>query len=227
MKLRRLSFQDKFREMTILCKFLATNIIRRKFTYFYTPTWQKYLHTIWTSSKSVSKKTCTLTGLRCQTTKVLKTNVRDIPTKEILKTKKESDLKKLIILATPEKWRLFSAIAFLIVSSTVTMAVPFCLGKVIDTIYNVNIEKMTEKLNQLYLVLLGVFIIGAFSNFCRVYLMSTTGHKITYSLRKKAYKAILSQETAMFDIKSTGELVGRLTGKFYTYTLFFIIYLFF
>ncbi|KAF7397961.1 hypothetical protein HZH68_009183 [Vespula germanica] len=198
--------------MTILCKFLATNIIRRKFTYFYTPTWQKYLHTIWTSSKSVSKKTCTLTGLRCQTTKVLKTNVRDIPTKEILKTKKESDLKKLIILATPEKWRLFSAIAFLIVSSTVTMAVPFCLGKVIDTIYNVNIEKMTEKLNQLYLVLLGVFIIGAFSNFCRVYLMSTTGHKITYSLRKKAYKAILSQETAMFDIKSTGELVGRLTG---------------
>nr|XP_050854280.1 ATP-binding cassette sub-family B member 10, mitochondrial [Vespula vulgaris] len=198
--------------MTILCKFLATNIIHRKSTYFYTPTWQKYLHTIWTSSKSVSKKTCTLTGLRCQTTKVLKTNVRDIPTKKILKTKKESDLKKLIILATPEKWRLFSAIAFLIVSSTVTMAVPFCLGKVIDTIYNVNIEKMTEKLNQLYLVLLGVFIIGAFSNFCRVYLMSTTGHKITYSLRRKAYTAILSQETAMFDIKSTGELVGRLTG---------------
>lgn len=210
--------------MTILCKFLAANIIRHKSTHFYTPTWKKYLHTIWTSSKSVSKKTCTLTGLRYQTTKFLKTNVRDTPTKKIIKTKKESDLRKLINLAAPEKWRLFSAIAFLIVSSSVTMAVPFCLGKVIDIIYNVNVEKMTEKLNQLCLVLLGVFIIGAFSNFCRVYLMSTTGHKITYSLRRKAYTAILSQETAMFDIKSTGELVGRLTGKLYIYSFFFNIH---
>lgn len=198
--------------MTILCKFLATNIIRHKSIYFSTPIRQKCVHTIWTSSKNVSKKSCTLIGLRYQTTKVLKTDVRNAPTNVISKTKKESDLKKLIILAAPEKWRLLSAIAFLIVSSTVTMAVPFCLGKVIDIIYNVNVDKMTEKLNQLCIVLFGVFMIGAISNFCRIYLMSTAGHRITYSLRKKAYTAILSQETAMFDTKSTGELVGRLTG---------------
>ncbi|XP_043503837.1 ATP-binding cassette sub-family B member 10, mitochondrial [Polistes fuscatus] len=198
--------------MTILCKFLATNIIRHKSIYFSTPIRQKCVHTIWTSSKNVSKKPCTLIGLRYQTTKVLKTDVRNAPTNVILKTKKESDLKKLIILAAPEKWRLLSAIAFLIVSSTVTMAVPFCLGKVIDIIYNVNVDKMTEKLNQLCIVLFGVFMIGAISNFSRIYLMSTAGHRITYTLRKKAYAAILSQETAMFDTKSTGELVGRLTG---------------
>ncbi|XP_024872040.1 ATP-binding cassette sub-family B member 10, mitochondrial-like [Temnothorax curvispinosus] len=41
--------------------------------------------------------------------------------------------------------------------------------------------------------------------------MSTTGHRITQSLRKQAYAAILQQETAMFDRESTGELVGRLS----------------
>ncbi|XP_014607823.1 PREDICTED: ATP-binding cassette sub-family B member 10, mitochondrial isoform X1 [Polistes canadensis] len=198
--------------MTILCKFLATNIIRHKSIYLSTSVRQKCVHTIWTSSRNVSKKPCTLIGLRYQTTKVLKTDVQNAPKNVILKTKKQSDLKKLIILAAPEKWRLLSAIAFLIVSSTVTMAVPFCLGKVIDIIYNVNVDKMTEKLNQLCIVLFGVFMIGAISNFCRIYLMSTAGHRITYTLRKKAYTAILSQETAMFDTKSTGELVGRLTG---------------
>ncbi|XP_024872799.1 ATP-binding cassette sub-family B member 10, mitochondrial-like isoform X1 [Temnothorax curvispinosus] len=41
--------------------------------------------------------------------------------------------------------------------------------------------------------------------------MSTAEHKITQSLRKQAYAAILQQETAMFDRESTGELVGRLS----------------
>ncbi|XP_024891310.1 ATP-binding cassette sub-family B member 10, mitochondrial-like isoform X2 [Temnothorax curvispinosus] len=49
------------------------------------------------------------------------------------------------------------------------------------------------------------------SNFGRVCLMSTAGHRITQSLRKQAYAAILQQETAMFDRESTGELVGRLS----------------
>ncbi|XP_015183787.1 PREDICTED: ATP-binding cassette sub-family B member 10, mitochondrial isoform X2 [Polistes dominula] len=200
--------------MTILCKFLSTNIIRHKSIYLSTLIRQKCVHTIWTSSKNVLlKKPCTLIALRYQTTKVLKTDIKNVPTNVISKTKrKESDLKKLILLAAPEKWRLLSAITFLIISSTVTMAVPFCLGKVIDIIYNVNVDKMAEKLNQLCIILFGVFLIGAISNFCRIYLMSTAGHRITYSLRKKAYAAILSQETAMFDTKSTGELVGRLTG---------------
>lgn len=198
--------------MTILCKFLTANIIRYKSFHLYAPTWQKYLNRIFISQQSAFTKKCTLIALRHQTTKVLETGAKGTPTKVIVKTKKQSDFKKLLMLAAPEKWRVFSAIIFLLISSAVTMAVPFSLGKVIDIIHTVNMEKMRENLNHLCLVLLGVFIIGGLSNFCRVYLMSTAGHRITYSLRRKAYAAILSQETAMFDTKSTGELVGRLTG---------------
>ncbi|XP_048515456.1 ATP-binding cassette sub-family B member 10, mitochondrial isoform X2 [Athalia rosae] len=71
---------------------------------------------------------------------------------------------------------------------------------------------MKEKLNKVSLILLGVFLIGGICNFGRVYLMSTTGYRITQSLRKKVFTAIVNQETAMFDKRSTGELVGRLSG---------------
>lgn len=131
-----------------------------------------------------------------------------------VKTKKSSELKNLILLAAPEKWTLVKAIAFLLVSSSVTMAVPFCFGKVIDVINTMEKKDMKEELKKLTLALFVVFLIGGVSNFSRVYLMSAAGHRITQSLRKKAYAAILRQETAMFDKESTGELVGRLSGMY-------------
>lgn len=129
------------------------------------------------------------------------------------KARNKSEVKRLLLLAKSEKWKLTGAIAFLIVSSTVTMAVPFCLGKIIDVIYTEDKAKTRDNLNKLSLALLGVFILGGICNFGRIYFMSTSGYRITQSLRKKAYTAMLSQETGMFDRVSTGELVGRLTGK--------------
>ncbi|XP_074097686.1 ATP-binding cassette sub-family B member 10, mitochondrial [Cotesia typhae] len=127
-------------------------------------------------------------------------------------TAKKSEIRRLFSLAKPEKWKLTGAITLLLISSTVTMAVPFCLGKIIDVIYTEDTDKMRENLKKISLLLLGVFIIGGICNFGRIYFMSTSGHRITQSLRKKAYSSILSQETGMFDKISTGELVGRLTG---------------
>ncbi|CAL7941559.1 unnamed protein product [Xylocopa violacea] len=150
--------------------------------------------------------------LRYYGTNAFETKGLNAPVRFVTKQKKTSELKNLFVLALPEKWRLFGAITFLLVSSAVTMAVPFCLGKLIDIIYTSDKENMRENLNELCIILFGVFIIGALCNFCRVYLMSTTGHRITQSLRKQLYAAILRQETAMFDKHNTGEFVGRLSG---------------
>lgn len=67
------------------------------------------------------------------------------------------------------------AICLLLVSSTVTMAVPFALGKVIDIIYTADPNQMRQNLNTLCSVLLGVFLIGSVCNFGRVYLMTVSG----------------------------------------------------
>lgn len=66
-------------------------------------------------------------------------------------------------------------ITLLFISSAITMAIPFALGKVIDIIYGANQESMVENLTNISLVLVGVFIFGAASNFGRTYLMGISG----------------------------------------------------
>ncbi|XP_076648336.1 ATP-binding cassette sub-family B member 10, mitochondrial [Halictus rubicundus] len=170
---------------------------------FYTPL---------TLSNRSKGKTCIFSTLRYHSNNTVQINVLKSTGRSTVKPKKVSELKNLMMLAAPEKWRLVGAITFLLVSSAVTMAVPFCLGKLIDIIYTKDTEGMRKNLNQLCIILFGVFVVGAICNFIRVYLMSTTGHRVAQSLKRELYSAILRQETAMFDKRSTGELVGRLSG---------------
>lgn len=68
-----------------------------------------------------------------------------------------------------------AAIGLLFVSSTVSLAVPFGIGKVIDIIYTQDRENMTQRLNSFCTFLFGVFLVGALANMGRVYLMNTSG----------------------------------------------------
>lgn len=73
------------------------------------------------------------------------------------------------------------AIGFLIISSGVTMAVPFALGQVLDIIYasTGDLGAAREKLDALCFMLCGVFLVGGLCNFGRVYLMSISGEFIS------------------------------------------------
>ncbi|KAG5330379.1 ABCBA protein, partial [Acromyrmex charruanus] len=199
--------------MTILWKLLTNPSVLRKLGCCGIGGSQKYLFgsCLTRQTTRFSRKDRVFIGLRHCTTNAIRSDT-SVPVIHAVKAKKRSELRTLILLAAPEKWTLMKAIALLLVSSSVTMAVPFCFGKVIDVVNTVEKTGMKENLNQLTLALFVVFLIGGVSNFGRVYLMSTAGHRITQSLRKQAYAAILQQETAMFDRESTGELVGRLSG---------------
>ncbi|CAH0560620.1 unnamed protein product [Brassicogethes aeneus] len=137
-------------------------------------------------------------------------------------TTKKTDYGRLFALAKPEKWKIMCAIGFLIVSSTVTMAIPFSLGKILDIVYTnrsetasnttVNKEEATQKLNNITTILLGVFILGALCNFGRIYFMSTVSYRIIQRLRSQVFNSILKQEQGWFDKRSTGELINRLSS---------------
>lgn len=62
----------------------------------------------------------------------------------------------------------------MVLSSAITMAVPFGLGKVLDVIYATSGESgiAKEKLDQFCMLLAGVFLLGGLANFGRVYLFS-------------------------------------------------------
>ncbi|KAJ0002206.1 hypothetical protein NQD34_002002 [Periophthalmus magnuspinnatus] len=124
------------------------------------------------------------------------------------------DVRRILKLAYPERWKLAAAVGFLSISSAVTMSAPFFLGKVIDTIYSTgsDTETMAASLTSLCLMLTGVFLCGGAANAARVYLMQTSGQQIVRNLRDSVFSSILRQEVAFFDRNRTGELINRLSA---------------
>ncbi|XP_023932001.1 ATP-binding cassette sub-family B member 10, mitochondrial-like isoform X2 [Lingula anatina] len=132
---------------------------------------------------------------------------------KVTRIPKASEIKRLLSLAKPEKWRLAGAIGLLLVSSAVTMSIPFCIGRVIDTVSSLNSEgEMTDQLTNIAIFLTGLFLVGAVANFGRVYLIQISGQRIINTMRQSVFASILRQETAFFDKSKSGELINRLSA---------------
>lgn len=123
-----------------------------------------------------------------------------------------SELARLLRLAKHEKSRIACAIALLVVSSTVTMSVPYFLGKIIDMLQTYKQDELRTRLKQMTFVLVGIFGVGALANFGRVYLILTTSQRIIKRIREQLFNGILRKEMAFFDKQKTGELVNRLSS---------------
>ena len=67
------------------------------------------------------------------------------------------------------------AVCLLLVSSAVTMAVPFAIGRVVDIIYREEAGQARDRLVTICLGLGAVFLVGAAANCGRVYLMTISG----------------------------------------------------
>jgi ATP-binding cassette subfamily B (MDR/TAP) protein 10 len=122
-------------------------------------------------------------------------------------------IKRLLSLAKPEKYKIAGAMVLLVISSTITMSVPFFIGKLIDFVQvnSSDKEAMKEKLRNITLIMAGIFVIGALANFGRVYIIQSTGQRIVMRLRKTLFRSITQQEMAFFDRNKTGELINRLS----------------
>ncbi|CAF0774095.1 unnamed protein product [Adineta steineri] len=123
-----------------------------------------------------------------------------------------SDLRRLFNLAQHEKGRIGCAIALLLLSSGVTMSVPYFLGKIIDMLQTYKHDELRQRLKQMTFVLVGIFAVGALANFGRVYLILTTSQRIIKRIREQLFNGILRKEMAFFDKQKTGELVNRLSS---------------
>uniref|UniRef100_A0AAG5CZS9 ATP-binding cassette sub-family B member 10, mitochondrial n=1 Tax=Anopheles atroparvus TaxID=41427 RepID=A0AAG5CZS9_ANOAO len=128
-----------------------------------------------------------------------------------------TDVKRLLGFAQSERWNIAGGVGCLIISSAITMSVPFGLGKILDIIYASSAETgiAKEKLDQFCLILGGIFLLGGLANFGRVYLFSNASLRITKDIRAKVYSSMLNQEAGWFDRKGTGELVNRLSSDTY------------
>ena len=120
---------------------------------------------------------------------------------------KSRNLRRLLSLAGPEKYTLAAAVGLLVISSSITMSIPFALGKVIDIIYSMDQIKtrghvesvgvpdserdvIMLNLKKVCVVLIGMFTIGALANFGRVYLMRMVSARMAARIRNLVYSSI-------------------------------------
>ncbi|PVV01000.1 hypothetical protein BB560_004602 [Smittium megazygosporum] len=120
--------------------------------------------------------------------------------------------KKLIKFAEPEYKALFCAIALLLVSSSVTMLLPYIMGKIIDIVTNPDLPApFGLTITQIFTGLVCVFSFSSLANFGRIYLIRRSGESMIFRLRNLLYEKMVYQDSSFFETNRSGDLVSRLT----------------
>ena len=122
---------------------------------------------------------------------------------------------RLLKIARPETKSLGVAFTFLLVSSSVTMAIPFSIGKILDIATQAEDVKAALfgfDINTFYLALGTVLAIGALANFGRIIILRIVGERIVTRLRSQLFRRTFIQNAEFFDANRVGDLISRLSS---------------
>ncbi|KLJ08858.1 ABC transport system ATP-binding protein [Blastomyces silverae] len=123
---------------------------------------------------------------------------------------------RLLKIARPEAKILSIAFVCLLVSSSITMSIPFSIGKILD----IATHGSPDGVNQLfgltlpvfYGVLGGVLALGAAANYGRIIILRIVGERIVARLRSKLFRRTFIQDAEFFDANRVGDLISRLSS---------------
>lgn len=117
------------------------------------------------------------------------------------------------------KISLLFVILFAIGSTVFTIIGPKILGNITTEIFNGLMLKISgtggidfDKINQIILVLVALYIVSLFFSFIQGFIMSNVSAKISYNLRKDLIEKINHLPMKFFDTKTHGEVLSRITN---------------
>jgi putative ABC transport system ATP-binding protein len=122
---------------------------------------------------------------------------------------------RLIKVARPELRWLGIAFVFLVISSSVTMSIPFSVGRILDLATKGDEEEIRLfgfTLNQFFIGLGTILTLGAMANFGRVVLLRIVGERVVARLRSQLYRRTYVQDAEFFDANRVGDLISRLSS---------------
>lgn len=125
---------------------------------------------------------------------------------------------RLLQIARPEAKTLSLAILFLLISSSITMSIPFSIGKIMDTATKSGEggegggELFGLSLPMFYSALACVLVLGAAANYGRIIILRIVGERIVARLRSKLYRRTFVQDAEFFDANRVGDLISRLSS---------------
>ncbi|KIV81174.1 hypothetical protein PV11_08611 [Exophiala sideris] len=131
---------------------------------------------------------------------------------------------RLIKIARPEAGVLVWAFIFLLISSGITMSIPFSIGKILDIATKgaaktdgSETEEKSEllfglTLTTFYTVLAAVLATGAAANYGRIIILRIVGERIVARLRSRLFRQTYVQNAEFFDANRVGDLISRLSS---------------
>lgn len=131
---------------------------------------------------------------------------------------------RLIKIARPELRVLIWAFLLLLISSGITMSIPFSIGKIMDiaTKGKASAENGANKepddllfgysLTTFYLGLGCILAIGAAANYGRIIILRIVGERVVARLRSKLFRQTYIQNAEFFDANRVGDLISRLSS---------------
>lgn len=129
---------------------------------------------------------------------------------------------RLIRIARPEAKILGIAFFFLLISSSITMSIPFSIGKILDiaTKGGAKPEDLQSgegsemlfgfSIGTFYVALASVLALGAAANYGRIIILRIVGERIVARLRSKLFRQTYVQNAEFFDANRVGDLISRL-----------------
>ena len=123
---------------------------------------------------------------------------------------------RLIKIARPEAGVLGWAFLFLIVSSSISMTIPFSIGKFLDFATKSGESGENQlygfDLSTLYMALGGMLVVGASANYGRIIVLRIVGERIVARLRSQLFRRTFAQNAEFFDANRVGDLISRLSS---------------
>lgn len=125
-----------------------------------------------------------------------------------------AEIVRLVKIARPEVRWLGISFFFLLISSAVTMSIPFSVGRILD-IASSNKDSTTVlglTLNQFFFGIAAFMTLGAMANFGRIVLLRIVGERVVARLRTQLYRRTYVQDAEFFDANRVGDLISRLSS---------------
>jgi ATP-binding cassette subfamily B protein len=109
----------------------------------------------------------------------------------------------------PYRVRIALALLALIVAAGSVLSIGQGLRRVIDNGFSAMNPAL---LDQSLIVLFGLTVILAVATFCRFYLVTWVGERVTADIRRDVFSHLLELSPAFFEVTRTGEVISRLTN---------------
>jgi len=126
-----------------------------------------------------------------------------------------SEIWRLMKIARPEVRWLGIAFFFLLISSSVTMSIPFSVGRILDLATKGPADEARLfglTLTQFFAGFAAILTLGAMANFGRIILLRIVGERVVARLRSQLYRRTYTQDAEFFDANRVGDLISRLSS---------------